>query len=185
MNISIIGSGYVGLVSGACFAELGNHVICADNDKKKISGLKQGIVPIYEPGLQELITNNLKNKRLRFSSSIKEAVQASEVIFIAVGTPALENGEADLTGIENVARSIAQNMDGYRLIVEKSTIPVRTGEWVAKTIEENSPKNVEFDVASNPEFLREGSAIEDFFNPPMIIIGAEEKEMETGIKIQT
>ena len=173
MNISIIGSGYVGLVTGACFAELGNKVICADNDAKKISQLKKGIVPIYEPGLEEMVKLNLKNKRLKFSSSIKAAVKASEVIFIAVGTPALENGEADLTGIENVARSIAQNMDGYRLIVEKSTVPVETCAWVKKTISTYVKKGHKFDVVSNPEFLREGSAINDFTHPDRIVLGAE------------
>ncbi len=173
MNISIIGSGYVGLVSGACFAELGNQVICADNDKKKINGLKKGAVPIYEPGLQELITNNLKNKRLKFTASIREAVRASEVIFIAVGTPALENGEADLTGIENVARNIAQNMDGYRLIVEKSTVPVETCAWIKKTISTYIKDKHKFDVVSNPEFLREGSAINDFNHSDRIVLGVE------------
>lgn len=173
MNISIIGSGYVGLVTGACFAELGNKVICADNDVKKISGLKKGLVPIYEPGLKELISYNLKNKRLKFTLSIGEAVKASEVIFIAVGTPTLENGEADLTGVEKVCRSIAQHMDGYRLIVEKSTVPVETGAWVKKTIATYVKKGHKFDVVSNPEFLREGSAINDFTHPDRIVIGAE------------
>lgn len=173
MNISIIGSGYVGLVTGACFAELGNKVICADNDVKKVARLKKGIVPIYEPGLEEMIRLNLKNKRLKFTSSIKAAVKSSEVIFIAVGTPALENGEADLTGIENVARSIAQNMDGYRLIVEKSTVPVETCAWVKKTISTYIKKGYKFDVVSNPEFLREGSAINDFTHPDRIILGVE------------
>ncbi len=173
MNISIIGSGYVGLVTGACFAELGNKVVCADNDAKKISGLKKGVIPIYEPGLEELIKLNLKNKRLKFTSSIRGAVKASEIIFIAVGTPALENGEADLTGIENVARSIAQNMDGYRLIVEKSTVPVETCAWVKKTISTYVKKGHKFDVVSNPEFLREGSAINDFTHPDRIILGVE------------
>lgn len=173
MNISIIGSGYVGLVSGACFAELGNHVTCADNDNEKIAFLKKGVIPIYEPGLQELITGNLKNKRLKFTSSIKEAVKSSEVIFIAVGTPALENGEADLTGIEDVARNIAQNMDGYRLIVEKSTVPVETCAWVKKTIATYVKDKHKFDVASNPEFLREGSAINDFNHSDRIVLGVE------------
>jgi UDPglucose 6-dehydrogenase len=173
MKISIIGSGYVGLVSGACFAELGNQVICADNDSKKIRDLKKGIIPIYEPGLNELIANNLKNKRLKFTSSIKEAVKLSEVIFIAVGTPTLKNGEADLTGIENVARNIAQNMDGYRLIVEKSTVPVETCAWIKKTIATYIKKKHKFDVVSNPEFLREGSAINDFNHPDRIILGLE------------
>ncbi len=176
MNISIIGSGYVGLVTGACFAELGNRVICADNDTKKISDLKNGIIPIYEPGLEELVANNLKKKRLCFTSSIKEAVKGSEVIFIAVGTPSLDNGEADLTGIENVARHIAINMNSYRLIVEKSTVPVETGEWVKHTISIYVKRNVKFDVASNPEFLREGSAINDFMHPDRIVIGAESKK---------
>lgn len=176
MNISIIGSGYVGLVSGACFAELGNSVICADNDKIKIAQLKKGKVPIYEPGLEELISSNLKNKRLKFTSSIKEAVQASEIIFIAVGTPSLENGEADLTGVENVAHSIAQNMDGYRLIVEKSTVPVETCAWIKKTITTYNKKKYKFDVVSNPEFLREGSAINDFTHPDRIVVGAESQK---------
>ncbi|TRZ96152.1 UDP-glucose/GDP-mannose dehydrogenase family protein [bacterium] len=175
MRISIIGSGYVGLVSGACFAELGHRVLCVDNNRKKITSLKKGIIPIYEPGLDKLIASNIKKKRLGFSSSIKEAVQKSEIIFIAVGTPALENGEADLTYIENVARNIALNMDGYRLIVEKSTVPVETGEWVKKTISTHIRHKTEFDVASNPEFLREGVAINDFMQPDRIVIGVESK----------
>lgn len=176
MNIAIIGSGYVGLVTGACFAELGNKVICADNDTQKISVLKKGIIPIYEPGLEELIKSNISKKRLFFSANIKETVKNSEIIFIAVGTPSLENGEADLTGIENVAYNIAVNMTGYRLIVEKSTVPVETGKWVKHTIEHNVKKGVKFDVASNPEFLREGSAISDFMHPDRIVIGVESKK---------
>jgi len=173
MKISIIGSGYVGLVSGACFAELGNQVICADNDAVKVKRLKKGIIPIYEPGLKELISINVKKKRLSFTSSIKDAVVKSEVIFIAVGTPSLPNGEADLTYIENVARRIAENIPGYRLIVEKSTVPVRTGQWVKHTIETYIAKKIKFDVASNPEFLREGQAIADFMRPDRIVIGVE------------
>jgi len=176
MNISIIGSGYVGLVTGVCLAELGNKVICADNDNKKIIELKKSIIPIYEPGLEELVRNNLKKQRLSFTSSIIDAVKCSEVIFIAVGTPSLANGEADLTGIENVSRNIAINMSGYRLIVEKSTVPVETGEWVKHTISTYIKRKVKFDVASNPEFLREGSAINDFMHPDRIIIGVESKK---------
>lgn len=178
MNISIIGSGYVGLVTGACFAELGNCVLCADSDNKKITMLKKGAIPIYEPGLEELVANNLKKQRLLFTSNIKEAVKASEIIFIAVGTPSLENGEADLTGIENVARNIALNMTGYRLIVEKSTVPVETGGWVKHTISTYLRHKVKFDVASNPEFLREGSAISDFMHPDRIVLGVESKRAE-------
>jgi UDPglucose 6-dehydrogenase len=176
MNISIIGTGYVGLVSGACFAELGNNVLCADNDKKKITNLKKGIIPIYEPGLEELVATNAKKKRLKFTSSIKEAVSSSEVIFIAVGTPSSQNGEADLTGIENVARNIAVNIKSYRLIVEKSTVPVETGKWVKHTISTYINHKVKFDVASNPEFLREGQAINDFMHPDRIVIGVESKK---------
>ncbi|MHB8155651.1 MAG: UDP-glucose dehydrogenase family protein [Candidatus Omnitrophota bacterium] len=173
MNISIIGSGYVGLVSGACFAQLGNQVICVDNDAKKINNLKKGIIPIFEPGLEELIVSNLKKKRLKFTSNISAAVKSSEVIFIAVGTPALENGEADLTGVENVARAIAVHMDGYRLIVEKSTVPVETCAWIKKTVATYIKKKHKFDVVSNPEFLREGSAINDFNHPDRIVLGLE------------
>lgn len=175
MNISIIGSGYVGLVTGSCFAELGNRVTCVDNDVKKVAALKKGIVPIFEPGLEELIAHNVRKKRLAFSSSIKEGVEDSEVIFIAVGTPSLENGEADLTYIENVARNIAENMKGYRLVVEKSTVPVETGRWVKQTISTYVKRKVKFDIASNPEFLREGQAINDFMHPDRVVIGVESK----------
>jgi len=173
MNIAIIGSGYVGLVSGACFAKLGNHVICADKDIKKIQELKKGIIPIYEPGLEELIADNIKSKRLKFTSSIKKAIKTSEVIFIAVGTPTLKNGEADLTGVENVAQTIAENMVGYRLIVEKSTVPVETCARIKKTISTYIKKKYKFDVVSNPEFLREGSAINDFTHPDRIVVGTD------------
>jgi len=176
VNIAIIGSGYVGLVTGACLAELGNRVVCCDSDAKKISGLKKGVVPIFEPGLEELIANNVKRKRLSFTRNIKEALKGAAVIFIAVGTPPLENGEADLSGIENVCRSIAANMRGYRLIVEKSTVPVETCERVKDTISIYVKQKARFDVASNPEFLREGSAINDFMHPDRIVIGVESKK---------
>lgn len=176
MNISIIGTGYVGLVTGACFAELGNKVICADNNHKKIIDLKKGNIPIYEPGLEELVIINTKKKRIFFTASIKEAVQKSEVIFIAVGTPSLDNGEADLTGVENVARNIALNLTRYRLIVEKSTVPVETGIWVKHTISTYVRHKIKFDIASNPEFLREGQAINDFMHPDRIVIGVESKK---------
>jgi UDPglucose 6-dehydrogenase len=175
VKISLIGTGYVGLVTGSCFAELGNQVICADNDTAKINGLKKGIIPIYEPGLAELVSRNTKRKRLRFTSNIAEAVRAGDIIFIAVGTPSSENGEADLTGIENVARNIAQHINSYKLIVEKSTVPVETGLWVKRTISTYNCKKVKFDVASNPEFLREGSAIADFMQPDRVVVGVESK----------
>ncbi|MDP3732156.1 MAG: UDP-glucose/GDP-mannose dehydrogenase family protein [Candidatus Omnitrophota bacterium] len=176
MNISIIGTGYVGLVTGACLAELGNTVICADNNHKKISDLKRCAIPIYEPGLEELVKANVKKKKLFFTTSVKDAVSNSEVIFIAVGTPSLDNGEADLTGVENVARNIALNLTGYRLIVEKSTVPVETGIWVKHTISTYVKHNIKFDIASNPEFLREGQAINDFMHPDRIVIGVESKK---------
>ena len=177
MNIAIIGTGYVGLVTGACFADLGNTVICADNNKNKVALLKRMVMPIYEPGLDELVRRNAKEKRLSFTTDIKEALKQSKIIFIAVGTPSLDNGEADLTGVENVAKVIAKNINGYKLIVEKSTVPVETGSWVEHTIKMNVPKakkgKVKFDVASNPEFLREGQAINDFMNPDRVVIGVE------------
>jgi UDPglucose 6-dehydrogenase len=178
MRVAIVGAGYVGLVTGACLAKLGNKVICVDNDLKKVAELRKGEIPIYEPGLKELIRDNLKEKRLSFSSSIKEAVKASEIIFIAVGTPDSGSGEADLTGIEHVASDIALNLKEYRLIVEKSTVPVETGEWVRRTISTHIKNKVAFDVASNPEFLREGSAINDFMHPDRIVIGVESKRAE-------
>ncbi len=182
MKIAIIGAGYVGLVSGACFAELGHQVICVDNDKDKINALKKLKIPIYEPGLEELVKRNHQHGRLSFTSDIASAVKASLVIFIAVGTPPKENGEADLTGIESVARSIARAMDSYRLIVEKSTVPVETGKWVKHTIEINKKKKVSFDVASNPEFLREGQAIKDFMQPDRIVVGVESKKAEELVR---
>lgn len=176
MNISIIGSGYVGLVTGACFAELGNSVICVDNDLAKIKKLKSGIMPIYEPGLSELVKRNVKQSRLSFTTNIRDAVKKSEVIFIAVGTPPKENGEADLTAVEHVSREIAASMNSYKLIVEKSTVPVNTGEWVERTVNIFNKRGIKFDVASNPEFLREGTAIEDFMNPDRVVLGVKSKK---------
>ena len=175
MNICVVGTGYVGLVTGSCLADLGNKVICIDIDKDKINKLKKGIIPIYEPGLEELVRNNQKKKRLEFSTSLKEGVRKSTIIFIAVGTPPKENGEADLTYVENVARQIAQCMTSYKLIIEKSTVPVETGEWVRHTVGVNNKHKVDFDVASNPEFLREGQATTDFMHPDRIVIGVESK----------
>ncbi len=173
MKICIVGSGYVGLVTGACFADLGNTVTCVDNDESKVKVLKKGLLPIYEPGLLEMVNNNVKEGRLTFTSNIKDAVKKSEVIFIAVGTPPKDNGEADLTHIEEVSRQIALSMPSYRLIIEKSTVPVETGKWIKHTISIYNKRKVEFDVASNPEFLREGSAIEDFMNPDRVVLGVE------------
>ncbi len=178
MKIAIIGSGYVGLVTGTCFAHLGNEVMCVDNDLKKLAMLKKGQVPIYEPGLEEMIRKNVKEKRLTFSSSIVQAVNHAEVLFICVNTPPKDNGEADLSYVEKVSEDIAKHMKGYRLIVEKSTVPVQTGEWVQKTIRQNRRSGVSFDVASNPEFLREGSAINDFIHPDRVVLGVQSKKAE-------
>lgn len=176
MNICIVGSGYVGLVTGACFADLGNRVICIDNDAAKIKKLKNGIIPIYEPGLEELVKRNKKEGRLSFTTNLKDSVKRSEIIFICVGTPPKDNGEADLSYVERVSRDIALSMPSYRLIVEKSTVPVNTGEWVEHTIKVFNKRNVKFDVASNPEFLREGSAISDFMHPDRVVIGVKSKK---------
>ena len=186
MDIAIIGTGYVGLVSGVCFAHIGHNVICVDNNEDKIKALNQGVVPIYEPGLEDLLKKYRKSGKLSFSSSISEAIKKSTVIFLAVGTPPKKNGDADLIYIENVAREIARHMDSYKLIVEKSTVPAETGRRIERTVHLNmNPKfkngkkaDLEFDVASNPEFLREGSAVEDFMNPDRIVIGVESARAE-------
>ncbi|MGV8123160.1 MAG: UDP-glucose dehydrogenase family protein [Candidatus Xenobiia bacterium LiM19] len=171
MDISIVGTGYVGLVSGVCFAELGHNVMCIDNNKDKVEMLRNDVIPIYEPGLEELVKANKREKRLSFSTDIKEGVEHGKIIFIAVDTPSKSNGEADLSYVEEVSRQIACHLQEYRLIVEKSTVPVQTGEWVMKTIQETIKPGVEFDVASNPEFLREGTAINDFLKPDRVILG--------------
>lgn len=173
MHIAIIGTGYVGLVTGACFAEFGNFVTCVDKDTEKIERLKQGIIPFYEPGLEDLVRRNVKEKRLEFTTEIDRAVEDSLVIFIAVGTPPRGDGSANLEYVEEVAREIAKNMKNYKVIVTKSTVPVGTGMRIRKIIEENQERRVNFDIVSNPEFLREGSAIEDFMRPNRVVIGAE------------
>lgn len=173
MNIAVVGTGYVGLVSGACFAGLGNRVICVDIDAKKVAALKKGRMPIYEPGLAELVRESVKRKNISFTTDLKSAVRKSEVIFIAVGTPSKADGDADLSYVENVAKTVAKEITGYKLIVEKSTVPVQTGERVRETIKQFAKKGASFDVASNPEFLREGSAVRDFMNPDRVILGAE------------
>ena len=176
MRVCVIGTGYVGLVTGICLADIGNNVICVDIDKEKIEKLKGGIVPIYETGLEEMVGRNLSKGRISFTTEISEGVENSEIIFIAVGTPSKKNGEADLCYVESVARSVAKAMDGYRVIVEKSTVPVHTGQWVRRTVELNNVHGVDFDVVSNPEFLREGSAISDFMHPDRIVIGVESEK---------
>src|SRR5215212_3061896 len=171
MKITIIGTGYVGLVTGACFAEVGHTVICVDSDAKKVDTLRAGGIPIYEPGLEELVKENVSRKRLSFTNLTKEGVEKSDVIFIAVPTPAMPDGNVDLSFIEGVARDIAGSMTRYKIVVDKSTVPVRTGDKVSETIKRYSKNKVEFDVVSNPEFLREGFAVEDLMKPDRIVIG--------------
>ena len=172
MNISIIGTGYVGLVTGTCFAEVGHNVICVDCDKKKIDLLQSGEIPIYEPGLKDLVERNVDAGRLSFTDSTAEGVERADVIFIAVPTPPLEDGSVDLSFIELVAREIADCMSSYKIIVDKSTVPVKTGEKVAETIKRYCKSDCDFDVISNPEFLREGFAVEDLMKPDRIVIGS-------------
>lgn len=174
MKICVIGTGYVGLVAGTCLAEMGNDVICVDKDKKKLDKLKKGIVPIYEPGLEELIKANVAEKRLTFTDNLDMAVKKSLVCFIAVGTPQGEDGSADLSAVYGVAESIAKSMDGYKVIVDKSTVPVGTAEKVSEIIKKNT--KYEFDVVSNPEFLKQGAAVDDFLKPDRVVIGASSKK---------
>ena len=173
MDIAIIGSGYVGLVTGACFADVGHNVICVDNDEEKIKTLQAGRLPIYEPGLEEIVHRNVSAHRLHFSSSIREGVDKSHIIFIAVPTPPQPNGDVDLSFIEKVSREIADVLTDYRVIVDKSTVPVKTGERVAETIKRYNRHGAQFDVVSNPEFLREGCAIHDLMHPDRVVIGAQ------------
>ncbi|MDR0789912.1 MAG: UDP-glucose/GDP-mannose dehydrogenase family protein [Bacteroidales bacterium] len=176
MNITIVGSGYVGLVTGTCFAEAGVNVVCVDVDKTKIENLQKGISPIYEPGLDELITKNINNGRLKFSTNLVECIDNSEVIFSAVGTPPDEDGSADLQYVLDVARTIGKNMKKYACIVTKSTVPVHTAKKVRAVIEDELAKRgekIEFDVCSNPEFLKEGNAVRDFLFPDRVVIGVD------------
>ncbi|MFA7617252.1 MAG: UDP-glucose/GDP-mannose dehydrogenase family protein, partial [Weeksellaceae bacterium] len=178
MKITVVGTGYVGLVSGTCFSDVGIEVVCVDIDQNKIEKLKNGIIPIYEPGLEELVIRNHKNGRLKFSTDLGEAIQGSEVVFIAVGTPPGEDGSADLSYVLAVAREVGEKMNNYLVVATKSTVPVGTGEKVKKEIAEQLKKrnsDLEFSVASNPEFLKEGAAVEDFLKPDRIIIGTEDK----------
>jgi len=172
MNICVIGTGYVGLVTGACFADFGISTVCVDKDEKKIKRLKEGEIPIYEPGLKELIDKNLKEKRLSFTTDAADAIKKSLVVFIAVGTPPRGDGGTDMKSIEEVSRSIAANLNGYKVVVTKSTVPVGTGKMIEKIISGGRKEDHLFDVASNPEFLREGSAVEDFMRPDRVVIGA-------------
>ena len=182
MNLCVIGTGYVGLVTGTVFADLGNTVICADKDASKIDMLREGRMPIYEPGLEEMVERNVADGRLSFSTDIANGVSQSDVIFIAVGTPPGVDGYADLSAVKDVAKTIARNLDRYKVIVNKSTVPVGTGDLVREIIDINKVRpDVEFDVVSNPEFLREGSAINDTLYPDRIVIGAPSKNVAMRI----
>ena len=187
MKITIVGTGYVGLVTGTCFSEVGIDVTCVDIDQKKIDGLKEGIMPIYEPGLETMVLKNVEKGRLSFSTSLKESIQDSEAVFIAVGTPPGEDGSADLKYVLAVAREVGQHMNDYLVVVTKSTVPVGTAEKVKSAVAEELQKrnsDLTFDVASNPEFLKEGAAIQDFLKPDRIVVGIEtEKGQKTMEKL--
>ena len=174
MNVTIVGTGYVGLVTGACFAEFGVSVVCVDNNAQKVKELQEGRVPFFEPGLQELVERNLRAGRLTFTTDLRVAVETSLLIFIAVGTPSSEDGNADLEFVREVARGIGAHMNGYKVVVTKSTVPAGTGAMIRDVIQTQQKKKIPFSVASNPEFLREGAAIEDFMRPNRVVIGAED-----------
>jgi len=184
-SIAVAGTGYVGLVSGACLADFGNSVVCVDNNEKKIAELKAGGIPIYEPGLDDVVSRNAAAGRLAFGTDLAAAVRASEVVFVAVGTPPADDGSADLRYVEAVAREVARAMDGYKVIVDKSTVPVGTARkvraWIAEELAKRGAKH-EFDVVSNPEFLREGSAVQDFTHPDRVVIGAESPKARAIMK---
>jgi len=181
MKISVVGTGYVGLVSGTCFAETGVNTTCVDIDKQKIENLKKGIIPIYEPGLEPMVKNNVEKQRLFFTTSLPESLKDTDAVFIAVGTPPDEDGSADLKYVLDVAREIGENMENYMVVVTKSTVPIGTAEKVRKTVQDALDKRgskLEFDVASNPEFLKEGDAIDDFLKPDRIVIGTDSQIAE-------
>ena len=182
MNLSIIGTGYVGLVTGACFAEVGHRVVCVDNDTAKVRTLQAGGIPIYEPGLEELVARNRDAGRLTFTTHTAEGVEQSDVVFIAVPTPPLPDGSVDLSYLEKVAREIAAAMTRYKIVVDKSTVPVKTGDKVAETIKRYGKAKVDFDVVSNPEFLREGFAVEDLMRPDRIVIGVRSPRPVAALK---
>jgi len=178
----MIGTGYVGLVSGVCFSDIGNDVVCVDRDMKKIENLKKGIIPIYEPGLEELVLKNYKNNRLKFSTNLKESISKSDIIFICVGTPTKKNSDgADLSQIFNVAREIRSSISKFKIIITKSTVPVTTGDEIEKIISQKVSKKL-FSVVSNPEFLREGEAIRDFTYPDRVVVGTNDKKSNTVLK---
>ena len=182
MKLCMIGTGYVGLVSGVCFSDLGNDVICVDKDLNKIKDLKKGIIPIYEPGLDELVLKNFKNKRLKFSTNLKDSVSKSDIIFICVGTPTKKNGSAaDLSQVYNVAKEISTDISKFKIIITKSTVPVTTGDEIEKIISKKVSKKL-FSVVSNPEFLREGEAIRDFSYPDRVVIGTRDKRSNKMLK---
>ena len=182
MKLCMIGTGYVGLVSGVCFSDLGNDVICVDKDSNKINNLKQGIIPIYEPGLEELVLKNFKNNRLKFTTNLKEAILKSDIIFICVGTPTKKNSSAaDLTQVYNVAKEISRSISKFKIIITKSTVPVTTGDEIEKIISKKISKKL-FSVVSNPEFLREGEAIRDFIYPDRVVIGTSNKRSNKILK---
>ena len=182
MNICVVGVGYVGLVTGSCFAEFGNTVVCVDNDEKKIEALQQGIIPIYEPGLEEMVKRCQSAGRLHFTTDVADAVEKSLVIFIAVGTPSGSGGSANLEYVYQVAETIGKLMKGYKVIATKSTVPVGTGKEIKEIIKKNQVQDIAFDVVSNPEFLREGSAIEDFMRPNRVVIGSESEQANAIMK---
>jgi UDPglucose 6-dehydrogenase len=182
VNITVVVTGYVGLVTGACFSEFGVHVTCVDKVKEKIDLLNKGKIPIYEPGLEEIVERNAKEERLFFSTDIKSAIENSLVIFIAVGTPQGETGMADLSFVKGVAQSIGKYINGYKVVVTKSTVPIGTGEMIKGVIKENMQGAHKFSMVSNPEFLREGSAIEDFLRPNRVVIGVEDAKSAAIMK---
>jgi UDPglucose 6-dehydrogenase len=182
VHIAVVGTGYVGLVTGACFSEFGVFVTCVDKDRQKVTSLQQGVIPFYEPGLEELVKRNVKQGRLKFTDQVSDAIEEALVIFIAVGTPPRGDGSADLAYVDEVAREVAGHMHGYKVIVTKSTVPVGTGERIRKIISENLDETVDFDIVSNPEFLREGAAIEDFMRPNRVVIGARSQQAVAILK---